>query len=67
MLLALARVDRRDFVGEAELLQQERDLRGIGRRVEIEADHRTLQGAERLRSVFVARAAGRANRVKIVW
>ena len=43
VLLALARIDRDDFVGEAELLQQERDLGGIGGGVEIEADHGALQ------------------------
>jgi hypothetical protein len=43
VLLALARIDRDDFVSEAELLQQERDLGGIGRGVEIEADHGTLR------------------------
>jgi hypothetical protein len=46
VLFALARVDGHDFVGEAEFLQQERHLRGIGRRVEIEADHGTLRAWE---------------------
>jgi hypothetical protein len=46
VLFALARVDGHDFVGEAEFLQQERHLRGIGCRVETEADHGTLRAWE---------------------
>ena len=39
VLLALGRIDGHDFVGRAEFLEQQRDLGGIGRGVEIEADH----------------------------
>jgi len=39
VLFALARVDRDDLVGQARLLKEERNLRGVRRRVEIETDH----------------------------
>ena len=40
MLLAFARVDGYDFVGQARLFEEKGDLGGIGRRVEVETDHR---------------------------
>lgn len=40
VLLAPARVDGDRLVGEAEFLQQQRDLRGVGCRVIVETDHR---------------------------
>jgi hypothetical protein len=39
MLLAFAGVDGDRLVGEASLLQEQSDLRGVRRRMEIEADH----------------------------
>ena len=39
VLLALARVDRDDLVGEAGFFKEERDLGGVRSRVEIETDH----------------------------
>jgi hypothetical protein len=35
-------VDRQDLIGEARLLEEQRDLGGIGRGMEIEANHATL-------------------------
>ena len=43
VLLALGRVDGNDFVRQAELLEHQRDLGRIGRRVEIEADQGALR------------------------
>ena len=45
VLLALAGVDRDRLVGQARLFQEERDLRGVRRRVEIEADHEVSFGS----------------------
>ena len=42
VLLALAGIDGDGLVGQAGLLQEERDLRGVRCRVKIEADHRSL-------------------------
>jgi hypothetical protein len=39
VLFAFARIDRDHLAQEAHLLERERDLYGIGRRMEIEADH----------------------------
>jgi hypothetical protein len=40
VLLAFARVDGYDFVGQARLFEEKGDLGGIGRWVEVETDHR---------------------------
>src|SRR5207237_1220996 len=42
VLLALARVDRHDLVGQRHLFETERDLGRVGREVEIELDHDAL-------------------------
>ena len=47
VLFTLAGVDRDHLVGQPRLFQKERDLCGIGRRMEIEVDHEVSRGFSR--------------------
>ena len=54
MLLALAGVDGKHFVGESRLFEKERDLGGIGCRVKVETDHGLLMDESRAGTIAAA-------------